>query len=135
MGRTTSRPRVSVTLRDETYATLRRLSQANGESMSSILGGLVEATAPALERVAALVEAASGAQQEVLERLAESMTAAESTLSPLALEGQQEFLDLMTGLISEVQAGGPPPSNYGGHISIAPSQNDFTSSDSERPEQ
>lgn len=89
-------PRVSVTLSPEDYEILRRLSELNGESMSSIIGELVQAVSPALGRVVDVVEVAQGAKPEVLEQLRRVAEDSERVMSPIlqaGMEGFQQFAD------------------------------------------
>ena len=47
----TSKPRVSVTLDPETYAELRELAAINRQSLSAVIGGLLDAVVPTVHRV------------------------------------------------------------------------------------
>lgn len=53
-----SNPRVSVTLKPKTAALLRRLSEVTGNSISSIIGDLLEDSEPVYERAVRTLEAA-----------------------------------------------------------------------------
>lgn len=89
-------PRVSVTLSPEDYEVLRRLSELNGESMSSIVGELVQTVSPALSRVIEVIEAAQGAKPEVMEQLRRVAEDSERVMSPLlqaGVEGFESFAD------------------------------------------
>lgn len=106
--------RVSVGLSDETYKVIVRLSEANGESMSSILSGLADAMAPALDRVATVVEtveaARAAAHSEVLTRLAVTSADVTAELEPVMSEAVRR---LSAGLDTVSAAGRPPSSNTG----------------------
>ena len=73
-------PRVKVTLSEETYSTIQRLSKLNGESMSAILGDLIESVAPSLESTLQLLIAAENASDEGKARLIRALDDIENTL-------------------------------------------------------
>ena len=54
----TNRPRITVTLTEHQHDVLQRLARHTGQSMSSIVGGLVETTEPVLERTVVILTAA-----------------------------------------------------------------------------
>lgn len=83
--------RISVSLQDDDYEVLRRLSQLNGESMSAIISGLVQTVSPALGRVADVLEVASTAQGDVLANLQRVVNEGEASLSPLVSAGMEEL--------------------------------------------
>jgi len=100
-----SRPRVKVTLSDETYETIRRLSDLNGKSMSMIVGELIEAVSPGMASTLALLEAADDASDETKIAMIEAMDQIQeeliSSLGKAAapthrLIAQQRELDLST---------------------------------------
>ena len=58
-------PRLSVVLSPSLAATLAALSEASGESASSVVRSLLEQAAPALDRMVQLLVAANGAKQQL----------------------------------------------------------------------
>lgn len=92
----TDRPRITITLEPEHYTMLRRLSALNGESMSSIVADVVASVAPALTRVADVLEHAANAKGEALDELRRISEEAERQFSPLFLEGEAFFDRVMT---------------------------------------
>jgi hypothetical protein len=58
-------PRLSVVLPPALAATLAALSEATGESASSLVRGILEQTHPALDRMLQLVKAAKAAKGEI----------------------------------------------------------------------
>ena len=112
----TSKPRITVTLTEHQYEVLSRLAAARGSSRSSIMGDLLEASLPVLERTFTLLEALEAARKgDYLEDFAASMDKAEATLAPM-LASVLEQMEMPLAV-------GPPPSNTG----VTPSQ---TESDS-----
>jgi len=47
----TTKPRISVTLNPETYGELRALAAINRQSLSAVIGGLLDAVVPTVHRV------------------------------------------------------------------------------------
>lgn len=80
-------PRVPVMLTPHQHDVLKRLAKAQGSSVSKIVGELVEAVIPPLERALALAEAAQKASDAVRSRLVESCEQAEQALLPILNEG------------------------------------------------
>lgn len=66
-------PRLSVVLSPSVAATLAALSQETGDSASSLVRGLLDQTAPALERMLELVRAAKAAKGQIGEGVRGSM--------------------------------------------------------------
>lgn len=96
----TTKPRITVTLEPATYAVLKRMSDVGGESMSALVGSLVELAAPTLTRAAHVIEAAKGADQKALDAFVSALGAAEARLAPLlsSVEGLDDELgDLFAG--------------------------------------
>lgn len=92
----TDKPRITITLEPEHYALLRRLSALNGESMSSIVGELVESVAPTLSRVADVLEHAATVQGDAMGELRRIAEEAERQFTPLMTEGEAFFDRVMT---------------------------------------
>ncbi len=62
---TTTKPRITITLEEEAYALLQRMSAQRGKSMSAIVTDLLDSAAPSLERAAVLLQQAQLTQEEV----------------------------------------------------------------------
>lgn len=96
----TANPRVNVTLSPSTDALVIRLASLQRVSKSQVLRELLEAAEPALQRAAALMEAASGAQRAVLDELAQSLdraqNKAEAALARTLLDSDRITADLVT---------------------------------------
>jgi predicted DNA-binding protein len=69
----TKNPRLSVVLSPSLAATLAALSEATGDSASSLVRGLLEQTEPALQRMTQLVVAAKAAPSQIGSGMSESM--------------------------------------------------------------
>ena len=70
---TTTKPRITITLEEEAYALLQRMSAQRGKSMSAIVTDLLDSAAPSLERAAVLLQQAQMTQEEEVEREVEAL--------------------------------------------------------------
>jgi hypothetical protein len=73
-------PRISVTLKPKTAAVLRRLSAITGNSVSSIVGDLLEDSEAVLERAALTIEAGAQAMAEARAKLAAEQAATQKAI-------------------------------------------------------
>lgn len=102
----TAKPRVQVTLSSAAYATLTRIARAQGTSRSAVLSELFEATQPAMERMADLLEMAKAAPKETLQSFRTSLEVSEQ-LATHAVSGQVGQMDLLLhGLRSRLPGSG-----------------------------
>lgn len=93
-------PRITITLKPEVHAILRRLSALTGNSQSAMVAELLESSQPIFERMAVVLEAA--------ERLkAEGMQAPESIRQ--GLDNAQSRLEGQLGLALETMDQGTRP--------------------------
>lgn len=100
----TVNPRVNVTLSPSIDGLVQRFARLTGQSKSQVLRELLEAAEPALQRAAALMEAASKAQGQLLDGLARSLNAAQ-TKAEQQLAEHLAFTDAATGdLVAQAQA-------------------------------
>lgn len=86
-----TKPRITVSLEDLDYQALRRVSDAYGQSMSSLICELVSALRPALVRLAEVGEAAAAAKPEVLDQLRAVSDEGDRLLGPLLTAGMAGF--------------------------------------------
>lgn len=89
----TTKPRISIMFEPETLAVLRRLSAIQGQSVSAIVGELVQTWAPVLAQLADVLEGAVAAEAEVKQNLAR-----------LAEEQERELLPVLDGAFSQYGA-------------------------------
>ena len=73
-------PRISVTLKPSLDAAIRRLSEATGQSKSSLVAEILEQAEPVFARMATVIEAAKTATKEAKERMAANLDEAQSKL-------------------------------------------------------
>jgi hypothetical protein len=100
----TSNPRIIVTVSPSLDALVDRLARLQRVSKSQVLRELLEAAEPALQRAAALMDAASTATSEVLSKLAADLDRAQSDAEAVR-DVQLARADAMTAdLVAEAEA-------------------------------
>lgn len=114
----TTKPRLTVTLPEQVYATVQRVAAVQGGSMSSVIVELVESMEPGLRRIADLGEAMDRATEEQRQAMRDAVAVTDERLAgPLAeamgisVEVLREYDRLAAGLSPD----DPPSSNQGGH--------------------
>lgn len=89
-------PRITITLKPQMHAALQRMSALAGNSMSSIVGELLEQSQPVFDRMVRLLEAAAkikDSAQDERDRIAQSLEDAQQNLERqlgLSLEWMDE---------------------------------------------
>lgn len=79
----TVNPRITITITPQTHAVLQRISALSGNSMSAIVGDLLEESHPVFERMVRLLDAAAKINHSAKEekaRISESLVEAHRTL-------------------------------------------------------
>jgi len=76
----TVNPRITITLKPEVHAVLKRLSAATDNSQSAIVSELLESSVPVFERMVLVLEAAKAAQQGMAADLAQGLERAQSKI-------------------------------------------------------
>jgi hypothetical protein len=93
-------PRITITLKPEVHAMLRRLSELTGNSQSAMVAELLDSSQPVFERMVTLLEAAARLK-------AEGMQAPDAIRS--SLDRAQDKLETQLGLALEAfDQGGAP---------------------------
>jgi hypothetical protein len=86
-------PRITITLEPSIHALLKRLSAVSKDSQSAIVSGILAQSAPVLQRVIAVLEAAEAASEHLKTEAAASLLSAHSEIERqlgLALEAMDE---------------------------------------------
>lgn len=76
-------PRITITLKPQTHAALQRMSQLAGNSMSAIVGQLLEESQPVFDRMVRLLEAAAKIKESAQgerDRIAKGLEDAQANL-------------------------------------------------------
>ena len=87
----TAKPRVMVTLEARQHQVLASINKSTGQSMSSIVGELVDQAMPVLERIALTFTKLCGMWDAKKATLVHSMEAAQAAFEPLAQEAVGQF--------------------------------------------
>ena len=111
-----SNPRLSVVLSPAVAATLVAISEETGESASSLVRGLLEQAAPALERMLQLVRAAKAAKGQIGGGVASSLDRVVNDLADAFAVADSRMARATNDLVSQAQAvkGRRRPSEGGG---------------------
>ena len=98
----TTKPRITVTLKPSTHATLRRMSELTKNSQSAIVGELLTSAEPVFDRMVRIMEAAvrakEGAQGTVLKGLEQAHAVMERQLGLLDADFDVRTQDMLDGL-------------------------------------
>lgn len=100
----TSNPRVNVTLSPSTDALVQRLAGLQRVSKAQVLRELLEAAEPALQRAAALMEAASQARGAVLDGMARQLDQHEARFQKATGKVLSDFDAMTDDLVAQAEA-------------------------------
>lgn len=92
----TSKPRITVTLTKRQHEVFQSLSASSGQSMSSLVGEIIEVSMPTFERMAATFQKIKASQDLERSRIAGALDEAQRALEPIALAAVGQF-DLFLG--------------------------------------
>lgn len=87
----TAKPRVMVTLDERQHQVLASMSKSTGQSMSSIVGELVDQAMPVFERMAVTFGKLRHMRDVERSKLVDSLEAAQAAFEPLAQEAVGQF--------------------------------------------
>ena len=101
----TSKPRITVTLGQDVYDTIKGLSEAQGCTMSGLISEFLSMVNPVQQRVLRAVKKAQALDVESKAGMVASLEASEAQLT--------EMLGPLLALMDQVAEGQPPHSNTG----------------------
>lgn len=107
----TTKPRVQVTLDEQTHSVIERMASIQGRTRGAIIAELLREVAPALARTVALLEAAAAAPEHVREGLRSVVEGIHDDLLDVAGDGIQQ----MDWLMSELAGGGASGEGQAAH--------------------
>lgn len=110
----TAKPRVMVTLEERQHQVLASMSKSTGQSMSSILGELVDQAMPVLERMAVTFGKLRHMRDAERSKLVDSLEAAQAAFEPLAQEAVGQFDLFLANVEKASRAPGLPRSGRPG---------------------
>lgn len=114
----TSKPRITVTLTKRQHEVFQSLSASSGQSMSALIGEIIEVSMPTFERMAATFQKIKASQDRERSKIAEALDEAQSALEPIALAAVGQF-DLFLRNLEESAAGAPSERREPSHLSAA----------------
>ena len=94
----TTKPRITVTLIERQHEVLKIISDCGGQSMSSLMGELIEVSLPTFERMANTFQRLHQAKNYERAKMIEAFDQAQAVLEPIAAEALDQF-DLFLGRI------------------------------------
>ena len=100
----TTKPRITITLNDKSYAVLKAISECSGQPMSTFVTEMLDSARPTLERMAATFQKIKRAQDAERARFLESVDDAQAALEPVVMETLGQF-DLFMGKIDRAFEG------------------------------
>ena len=104
----TTKPRITITLNDKSYAVLKAISECSGQPMSTFVTEMLDSARPTLERMAATFQAIKGAQDTERGRFLASLDRAQAALEPAVMEAVGQFDLFLATVESAVTDGGHP---------------------------
>lgn len=99
-------PRISVTLTPSCDAVLKRLSEASGQSRSSLVAELLEESQGVFARMADMIELAKNATDEARQRMAQNMERAQAELEEKVGLAEDLFTAHVMDLVADVETVG-----------------------------
>lgn len=105
----TVKPRIAITLEQETYDVIARFAELQSRSKGAVVSDLLESVLPPLRRTIALLEAAQQAPEHVKQGLRSVVEATHDDLLKLAGSGNQQLDMLLQGLAAAGSQDGSTP--------------------------
>lgn len=106
MGAPTKKPRLMLSVDPLLHATIKRLSELQGRSMAAICTDFLEAAAPALVELVALLERVAVLPEKGRSAVIEAASSAASSLEASVLTiavGAEEQFELLTAAVSAAE--------------------------------
>lgn len=100
----TTKPRITITLNEKSYAVLKAISDCSGQPMSTFVTEMLDSARPTLERMAATFQTIKRAQDAERSRFLEKVDEAQAAIEPVVMQTLGQF-DLFLGRIEEAVAG------------------------------
>ena len=102
----TTKPRITITLNDKSYAVLKAISECSGQPMSTFVTEMLDSARPTLERMAATFQTIKRAQDAERARFIEKVDEAQVAIEPVVMQTLGQF-DLFLGRIEQAVDGRP----------------------------
>ena len=101
----TSKPRITVTLDDQSYRVLKAISDCSGQPMSKFVAELLDGARPTLERMAVTFQKIKQAQEQERGKFLTAIDDAQSVLEPYVMETVGQFDLFMTRIDDAIDRG------------------------------
>lgn len=105
----TAKPRLSVTLQPQMYATVAEIASIRRVSMSSVVSEYLDAAAPVLERTATILAAVDAKMKAARSGMDSDMEAYRRNLE----EAEKALAPMLASALGTLDGIEPPPSNTG----------------------
>lgn len=103
----TTKPRITVTLTKRQHEVFTSISASSGQSMSSLIGEIIELSMPTFERMATTFQKLRATQDRERAKVAQVLDEAQNALEPIALAAVGQF-DLFMGKVESAVGAGEP---------------------------
>ena len=100
----TTKPRITITLNDKSYAVLKAISECSGQPMSTFVTEMLDSARPTLERMAATFQKIKQAQDAERALFLERVDDAQSAIEPVVMHTLGQF-DLFLGAVEKAVEG------------------------------
>jgi hypothetical protein len=107
----TKKPRVQVTLNENTHEVIRRFAELQNKTKSAVIGEFLDSIVPPLSRTVALLDAAHAAPSDVKKGLVDYVQSAHDELMNIVSEANSEVDELVQNFTKNgapVEGGQPP---------------------------
>ena len=94
----TTKPRITVTLTKRQHEVFTSISASSGQSMSGLIGEIIELSMPTFERMATTFQKLRATQDRERAKVAQVLDEAQNALEPIALAAVGQF-DLFMGKV------------------------------------
>lgn len=100
----TTKPRITITLNDKSYAVLKAISECSGQPMSTFVTEMLDSARPTLERMAVTFQKIKRAQDAERARFLENIDEAQASIEPVVMQTLGQF-DLFLGHLERAVEG------------------------------
>ena len=103
----TTKPRITVTLTKRQHEVFTSISASSGQSMSGLIGEIIELSMPTFERMATTFQKLRATQDRERAKVAQVLDEAQNALEPIALAAVGQFDLFMAKVDAEFDATDP----------------------------
>lgn len=100
----TTKPRITITLSEQSYSVLKAISECSGQPMSTFVTEMLDSARPTLERMAVTFQKIKRAQDAERARFLENIDEAQAAIEPVVMQTLGQF-DLFLGHLERAVEG------------------------------